>query len=208
MKTYISIFIIICFFSAIGCATKTETIGPNGVKQTITRTNASEFTSAQADAWKAYYAALQNPPVIATITQPDGAVISIKSQIPPPQPNIKQHQNQLVEPTANVLKTAVQIIGGGWAAKEILSVLSSGTKIENNGTGTVSIDQSYVNQPGSTHLTDTVIKENSDNPIDNHVENADPLVVDQEKVIVVTPEVVNPEVVIVDPSYPPVTATE
>lgn len=43
-------------------------------------------------------------PVIAKITQPDGTVVDIHSQILPPAPNLKQHQNQVIEPVMGTLK--------------------------------------------------------------------------------------------------------
>lgn len=203
-----------CLFQ--GCSSKIVAVDQLGNRTITTTTDAAKFTEEQSKAWTAYYSVLNNPPVIATITQSDGNVIKINSQIPPPAPNIKQYQNQYINPIMGTLKTGVQIIGGGLVVKEIVGAMQ-GTNISNIGSGSVNVDQSD-NFVAKTATGDSTIKENSENPstitddnsttitddnsnIDNSIEKADPVVVETtnttETVKVVNPVVVNPEVVIV-----------
>jgi len=204
----------------IGCSSKTINYDSFGQKSIQTKTDASSFSDAQAAAYIEYYRALSNPPVIATIPQTDGSIIKIHNQVPPPLPIIRQHENQWVEPVTGLFKTGIQVVGGGWAAKEIVGALE-GTTINSSGSGNISIDRSdnldIVEASGGG-----IVKESSDN--DNSiVENADPTIVEkqtvqvveqdkiqvvqqdkievvqQEVVYEVRPEIVNPEVIIVDP---------
>lgn len=168
--------VIIC----TGCSSKTVSITPNGDRQVTTITDASKFTDAQSAAWQGYYEAIKSPPVIATITQVDGTVIAINSQTPPPAPVIRQHENQIVGPVTGLLKTGVQIIGGGWVAREIISELQ-GVNITNTGSGDVTFDRSDNVAVDTTALdNNSTIQVSSDNPMtntDNSVEKADPIVV-------------------------------
>ena len=210
---YKKILVVIFGFCLVSCSSKTITYSPIGEKNVITVTDAARFSDAQKVALIAYYEACANPPVIAKITQPDGTVVDIHSQILPPAPNLKQHQNQVIEPVMGTLKTGIQIIGGGYMAKEIIGAMQ-GVSINNSGAGNVTYDRSEAVTVETTEVQDSTIKDSSDNPStvteDNHVENAEPevVVVEKEEVVVVekeTVEVVNPEVIVVDPSYPPAT---
>ena len=209
---YKKILVVIFGFCLVSCSSKTITYSPIGEKNVTTVTDAARFSDAQTQALIAYYAACANPPVIAKITQPDGTVVDIHSQILPPAPNLKQHQNQVIEPVMGTLKTGIQIIGGGYMAKEIIGAMQ-GVSINNSGAGNVTYDRSEAVTVETTEVQDSTIKDSSDNPStvteDNHVENAEPevVVVEKETIEVVNPEVivVDPEVIVVDPSYPPAT---
>lgn len=187
----------------LGCSSKTVIVDPLGNKTVTTTTDAAKFIENQSKAWTAYYSVLANPPVIATITQADGNVIKINSQLPPPTPIIKQYQNQYINPMMNTLKTGIQIIGGGLVVKEIVGAMQ-GTNISNVGSGSVNVDQSD-NFTAKTATSESTIKESSDNPliitddhssIDSSVEKADPVVVETTNTTE-TVKVVNPEIVIV-----------
>lgn len=202
MKLFHLLLLSMCLV-AIGCSSKTIITDPSGYKTITTITDAAKFTEEQSKAWVAYYSVLSNPPVIATITQPDGNIIKINSQVPPPAPNIKQHQNQYINPIMGTLKTGVQVIGGGLVVKEIVGAIQ-GTNISNIGSGSVDVDQSE-NITSKVSTDGSIIKENSDNPstitddnsyIDNSIEKADPIVVESTNTTE-TVKVVNPEVFII-----------
>lgn len=99
-----SIIAILAILLITGCSSKT--IEYNALEKTkvTTRTNEDLYHEAQAAAWKEYYKALENPPVIAVITPKDGPEIKIHSQIMPPVPIIRQHQNQYIKPVTDVIK--------------------------------------------------------------------------------------------------------
>lgn len=216
----IVLFSFILSLIIMGCSSKVVTVTPAGDKQIATVTDASKFSDTQTTVWAAYYAAVANPPVIAKITQPDGTIVDIHSQVPPPTPDIKQHQNQIIQPLERMVSTGVKIIGGGLVLREVVDAMQ-GVNINNSGSGSITYDQSETVDVATTTIEDSTVKDNSDNPTtvteDNHIENAEPevVVVEKEKVTTVNPEVVviekesvipiNPEVIIVDPSYPPTT---
>lgn len=194
---------------AAGCSSKTVTFTPTGSRQVVTVTDSSKYSDAQARAWGKYYNAVANPPVIATITQPDGTVVFINSQTPPPTPDIKQHRNQIIEPVERMVSIGVKVVGGGLIIREIVDAMQ-GTNITNSGAGTVTVDNSEDVAVETTTLDEgSVINKDSNNDeSDNHVDNADPVIVEKETVVVVDPEVVNPEVFVIEPSYPPTDVPE
>lgn len=173
-----SIALLLCL--TVGCSSKTVTMTATGDSQVVTVTDASKYSDAQSQAWSSYYKAVANPPVIAKITQLDGTVIDIHSQVPPPTPSIKQHKNQVIEPLERMVSTGVKIIGGGLVVKEIVDSMQ-GVSISNSGDGNVTYDRSEPVSIETTTVSGSTIKENSDNPDtvteDNHVEKADPIVV-------------------------------
>lgn len=174
------LFSIIVVLIVAGCSSKTVTLTPTGDRQVTTVTDASKYSDAQAQAWQSYYSAAAHPPVIAKITQPDGTIVDIHSQVPPPVPDIKQHKNQVIEPIERMISTGVKIIGGGLVVREIVDSMQ-GVNINNSGPGSVIYDRSEKVAVDTTTVDGSTIKENSDNAEtvteDNHIDKADPIVV-------------------------------
>ena len=187
MKTLITA--IICCLMLTGCSSKVVTWDSMGEKTVTTRTNEDLYHEAQMNAWAGYYEALKNPPVIATIQQIDGTVLTINSQVPPPAPIIRQHKNQYIQPVADIIKWGI----GGIVVDRGLRAIVKGagdTIVDNAGDGTVYIDRSdsIASKTDASFNTETDSSDNSD----NSVVNPDPVIVDP---VIVNPEVVNPEVV-------------
>ena len=186
MKIFAS---IICCLMLTGCSSKVVTWDSMGEKTVTTRTNEDLYHEAQMNAWAGYYESLKNPPVIATIQQVDGTVLTINSQVPPPAPVIRQHKNQYIKPIADMVKWGI----GGIVVDRGLRAIVKGagdTIVDNAGDGTVYVDRSD-SIAGKTDASFNTETDSSDNS-DNSVVNPDPVIVDP---VIVTPEVVNPEVV-------------
>jgi len=198
MKTKLAA-IVACFLIT-GCSSKVVSWNTVGEKTVTTRTNEDLYHEAQAEAWAGYFEALKNPPVIATIQQTDGTVLTINSQIPPPAPVIRQHQNQYIKPVADMVKWA---IGGVVLDRGIRAVVKGAgdTIVDNAGDGTVYVDRSdsIASESNASLQTDTDSSDNSD----NSSTNPDPVVVDPVIVerpeyndpVIVQPEIVRPEIV-------------
>jgi len=166
-----------------GCSSKVVTWDSMGEKTVTTRTNEDLYHEAQMNAWAGYYEALKNPPVIATIQQIDGTVLTINSQVPPPAPVIRQHKNQYIQPVADIIKWGI----GGIVVDRGLRAIVKGagdTIVDNAGDGTVYIDRSdsIASKTDASFNTET----------DSSVVNPDPVIVNPE---VVRPEIVNPVIV-------------
>ena len=184
-----SLTIILMCLMLTGCSSKVVTWDSMGEKTVTTRTNEDLYHEAQMNAWAGYYEALKNPPVIATIQQIDGTVLTINSQVPPPAPIIRQHQNQYIKPIADIVKWGI----GGIVVDRGLRAIVKGagdTIVDNAGDGTVYVDRSdsIASKTDASFNTETDSSDNAD-----HSEvNPDPVIVDP---VIVNPEVVNPEVV-------------
>jgi hypothetical protein len=207
MKKLIVLAIIGLVF--MGCSSKQVTYDPMGRKQVITKTSEDTYHEQQAAAWAGYYEALKNPPVIATIQQIDGTILTINSQIPPPAPVIRQHKNQIIGPVVDVLKYGII----GTAAYGITRGIVRGAgdvNVANSGDGTVITDRSdNIASKSSTDLTtntdrsDRSMIDNTDNSvIDSHDQTATPTIVTQPEPRI---EIIEKDVVIVDQSAPEVT---
>ena len=178
-----SLTIILMCLMLTGCSSKVVTWDSMGEKTVTTRTNEDIYHEQQSKAWAGYYAALQNPPVIATVTTPDGAVININSQVPPPAPIIQQHKNQYIKPIADIIKWGI----GGIVVDRGLRAIVKGagdTIVDNAGDGTVYVDRSdsIASKTDASFNTET----------DSSVVNPDPVIVNPE---VVRPEIVDPVIV-------------
>ena len=105
-----------------------------------------------------------------------------------------------------MIKTGIKIIGGGLVVREIVDSMQ-GTNITNSGGGSVTVDRSDNVAVETNHAEEnsTLNQSSNNDESDNHIENADPVIVEVEKetVVVVEPDIVSPEVIIVEPSYPP-----
>jgi len=194
------IFIILACTLIASCSSKTVTYSALGKKEVSTKTDAAAFSEAQATAYVGYYKAINSPPVLATITHADGSVITINSPIRPPAPMVKQHENQYIKPMMSTLKTGITIIGGGHYINEALDTMQ-GINITNTGKGSVVVDKSETIDTEVNHAEDgSTFSQGSGNDSsdqsDNHIENADPTIVN--------PVIVDKDVVVVEPSYPPV----
>ena len=171
MNKKIFTIIMILSFSLIGCvSTKHVYYDEQGRKVIKEKSTQASFNETQSQAWVSYYKALENPPVIAKITDAQGNVISINSQLPPPKPEIRQHQNQYIKPIASVAKFVI----GGYVVDSLLSDVinnTSNTIIENSGSGNVDMAK---NSDVMSDRSDN--SDNSDNSVDN---TSDPVVVKQ-----------------------------
>lgn len=177
-----------------GCSSKTVSYDPLGNKTITTKTSEDTYHEQQAAAWAGYYEALKNPPVIATIQQVDGTVLTINSQIPPPAPTIRQHQNQVVGPVVDVLKYGII----GTAAYGITRGIVRGAgdvNVTNSGDGTVITDRSdNIASKSSTDLTTSTDRS-------DHSAVADPTIVPAPDPVIIPapdPVIVDKDVVIVD----------
>jgi len=153
----------------MSCSSKTISYDPLGEKTITTRTNEDIYHESQAKAWSGYYKALENPPVIAKIQNPDGTVITISSQVPPPAPAIRQHENQYIKPITEVLKWGI----GGVVIDRGLQAIVKGAGdviVDNAGNGTVIVDKS---NPIASRSTTTMQADNSNRADNsNHSDNS------------------------------------
>jgi hypothetical protein len=189
-----SIIAILAIVMLTGCSPKVVTWDSMGEKTVTTRTNEDLYHEAQAKAWAGYFEALKNPPVIATIQQPDGSVLTINSQVPPPAPVIRQHQNQYIKPVTDVIKWGI----GGIVVDRGLRAIVKGTGdiiTENSGDGTVYVDKSdsIASKTDASFSTDTDHSQTNPDPV-----VVDPVIVEQPEYndpVIVQPEIVRPEIV-------------
>lgn len=99
---------IMAIMLLMGCSSsKIVSYDAMGNKHIVTKSTEDTFHEQQAASWAGYYSAIKNPPVIATIQQVDGTVITINSQVPPPSPVIRQHKNQIIAPVTDVIKYGI-----------------------------------------------------------------------------------------------------
>ena len=183
MKYFIAILSLVML---AGCSSKTVTWNDLGQKQVTTKTAEDTYHEMQSAAWAGYYEALKNPPIIATIQQTDGTILTINSQIPPPAPSIRQHKNQIVGPVVDVIKYGII----GTAAYGITRGIIRGAgdvSVTNSGDGTVITDRSdSIAGESSTQLS-TNTDRSDRSTVDNHSQTADPTIVEQPPPIVVPP---------------------
>lgn len=190
---YISAILAIMFF--VGCSSKIISYDAIGNKHIVTKSNEDTFHEQQASAWAGYYSAIKNPPVIATIQQVDGTVITINSQVPPPAPVIRQHRNQIVEPVTDVIKYGII----GTAAYGIVRGVAGAAgdiSVNNSGDGTVAVDNSDRIASDSVNESATTTDKSDNSAV------SEPTVINQpDQTIVYQPEptiVTQPDPVIVE----------
>jgi hypothetical protein len=181
----------------MGCSSKQITWDAYGNRTITTKTSEDTYHEQQAAAWAGYFEALKNPPVIATIQQTDGTILTINSQIPPPVPTIRQHKNQIIGPMADMVKWGI----GGTVAYGITRGIIRGSgdvNVANSGDGTVitdrsdniasksntelstDTDRSTVDSSDNSDRSDRSTVDNTDNSvIDSHDQTATPTVVEQ-----------------------------
>jgi hypothetical protein len=198
MRYFVIILMSLMLFS---CSSKTIEYNTLGKKKVTTKTSSDIFHEQQASAWKNYYEALENPPVIAVITPKDGPEIKIHSQVPPPVPVIRQHQNQYIKPVADVLKWTI----GGVVIDRGLSAVVRGagdTIVDNAGDGTVYVDRSdsIAKDSSASFSTSTDSSDRADHSDNSVVDNTDNSVVDShdktaEPTIVTQPEYNEPIII-------------
>ena len=196
MKYLIAILAILML---IGCSSKIISYDAMGNKHIVTKSTEDTFHEQQAAAWTGYYSAIKNPPVIATIQQVDGTVITINSQVPPPSPVIRQHKNQIIAPVADVLKYGVigtTVYGLG----RVVAGAAGDISVNNSGDGTAVVDRS------DRIASDSVDKSSTTTDKSDHSAVSDPTVVNQpDPTIVTQPEptvVYQPEPTIVTQPEP------
>ena len=202
MKKLVLLFLI---FLLMSCSSKTISYSPLGETTITSRTDEDIYHEAQAKAWSGYYKALENPPVIAKIQNPDGTVITISSQVPPPAPIIKQHENQYIKPIAEVLKWGI----GGIVIDRGLQAIVKGAGdviVDNAGNGTVVVDKSSpigsrtTTNMESDNADKSSVTDQSDHSVDSHDAVSEPTVVTQPDPVIVNPVIVPAaEPVIVNP---------
>ena len=174
---YISAILAIMFL--MGCSSKIVSYDAMGNKHIITKSTEDTFHEQQAWAWAGYYSAIKNPPVIATIQQVDGTVITINSQVPPPTPVIRQHKNQIIAPVTDVIKYGII----GTAAYGIVRGVAGAAgdiSVNNSGDGTAVVDRS------DRIASDSVDKSSTTTDKSDHSAVSDPTVVNQPDPTIVT----------------------
>ena len=197
---YVSATIIIMML--MGCSSKIVSYDALGNKHIVTKSTEDTFHEQQAAAWSGYYGAIKNPPIIATIQQVDGTVITINSQIPPPAPVIRQHKNQIIAPITDVIKYGII----GTAAYGIVRGVAGAAgdiSVNNSGDGTVDIDKSdrIASESVNESATTTDKSDNSGVSEPTVVNQPDPTIVYQpESTIITQPEpiIVEKDVVVVE----------
>jgi hypothetical protein len=219
---YLIVLLALVMFT--GCSSKEIRYNTLGEKSIITKSSEDVYHDAQSKAWSGYYEALKNPPIIASIQNTDGTIITINSQLPPPAPIIRQHENQYIKPVTEVMKWAI----GGVVIDRGISAVVRGmgdTVVSNSGDGNVVVDRSdsiagksstTIDTKKSTDNSDGSMIDNTDNSLINPdptvvvvdppetviVEQPSPIIVEQPPPLIVDPVVVDP--VVIEPSYPPV----
>ena len=185
---------ILAITMLMGCSSKIVSYDAMGNKHIVTKSTEDTFHEQQATAWAGYYSAIKNPPVIATIRQVDGTVITINSQVPPPSPVIRQHKNQIIAPVTDVIKYGII----GTAAYGIVRGVAGAAgdiSVNNSGDGTAVVDRS------DRIASDSVDKSSTTTDKSDHSAVSDPTIVYQpDPTIVTQPEptfVTQPEPVIV-----------
>ena len=173
------LIILISIFMMVGCSSKEIRYNTLGEKSIITKSSEDVYHDAQSKAWSGYYEALKNPPVIAQIHNTDGTVITINSQIPPPAPIIRQHENQYIKPIAEVAKWVV----GGVVIDRGISAVVRGmgdTIVSNSGDGNVIVDKSdSIAGKSSSSVDTTKTTDNTSSVTDNSlIDNSNRSVVD------------------------------
>ena len=186
---------ILAIMMLMGCSSKIVSYDAMGNKHVVTKSTEDTFHEQQAAAWTGYYSAIKNPPVIATIQQVDGTVITINSQVPPPAPVIRQHKNQIIAPVTDVIKYGII----GTAAYGIVRGVAGAAgdiSVNNSGDGTAVVDRS------DRIASDSVDKSSTTTDKSDHSAVSDPTIVTQpEPVIVTQPEpviITQPDPVIVE----------
>jgi hypothetical protein len=212
---YISAILAIMFLA--GCSSKIVSYDAMGNKHIVTKSTEDTFHEQQTAAWAGYYSAIKNPPVIATIQQVDGTIITINSQVPPPAPVIRQHKNQIIAPVTDVIKYG--IIGtAAYGIVRGVAGASGDISVNNSGDGTVAVDRSdrIASDSVSESVTTTDKSDHSavsdptvvNQPDPTIVYQPDPTIVTQPEPTIVTqpepqpPIIIEKDVVLVEPYIP------
>jgi hypothetical protein len=206
----IAIGAILAIMFLAGCSSKIISYDAMGNKHIVTKSTEDTFHEQQATAWTGYYSAIKNPPVIATIRQVDGTVITINSQVPPPSPVIRQHKNQIIAPVTDVIKYGII----GTAAYGIVRGVAGAAgdiSVNNSGDGTATVDRSdrIASESVNESTTTTDKSDNSAVSDPTIVTQPEPTIVTQPEPVIVTqpdPIIVEKDVVVVEP--PALSATE
>jgi len=171
------LILALSLFMVVGCSSKEVRFSATGEKSIITKSSEDVYHDAQSKAWSGYYEALKNPPVIAQIKNTDGTVITINSQIPPPAPIIRQHENQYIKPITEVAKWVV----GGVVLDRGISAVVRGmgdTIVSNSGDGTVIVDKSDSIAGKSSTSVETVKTTDNTSADTSMIDNSNRSVVD------------------------------
>ena len=190
---------ILAIIMLMGCSSKIVSYDAMGNKHIVTKSTEDTFHEQQAAAWAGYYSAIKNPPVVATIQQVDGTVITINSQVPPPSPVIRQHKNQIIAPVTDVIKWGV-IGTAAYGLFHGVAGAAGDISVNNSGDGTAIVDRS------DRIASDSVDKSSTTTDKSDHSAVSDPTVVNQpDPTIVTQPEptvVYQPEPTIVTQPEP------
>ena len=193
---------ILAIMMLMGCSSKIVSYDALGNKHIVTKSTEDTFHEQQAAAWSGYYGAIKNPPVIATIQQVDGTVITINSQVPPPAPVIRQHKNQIIAPVTDVIKYGII----GTAAYGIIRGVAGAAgdiSVNNSGDGTATVDRSDRIASDSVNESTTTTDKSDNSAV------SDPTIVTQPDPVIVTqpdPVIIEKDVVFVE--QPTLSATE
>ena len=193
---------ILAIMMLMGCSSKIVSYDAMGNKHIVTKSTEDTFHEQQAVVWSGYYGAIKNPPVIATIQQVDGTVITINSQVPPPAPVIRQHKNQIIAPVTDVIKYG--IIGtAAYGIVRGVAGASGDISVNNSGDGTVAVDNSDRIASDSVNESATTTDKSDNSAVSEPtvVNQPDPTIVYQPEPTIVTqpdPVIVEKDVVVVE----------
>ena len=197
---------ILAIMILMGCSSKIVSYDAFGNKHIVTKSTEDTFHEQQAAAWTGYYNVIKNPPVIATIQQVDGTVITINSQVPPPAPVIRQHKNQIIAPVTDVIKYGII----GTAAYGIVRGVAGAAgdiSVNNSGDGTAIVDRSDRIASDSVDKSSTTTDTSDNSAVSDPtvVYQPEPTIVNQPDPVIVTqpepqvPIIIEKDVVLVEP---------
>jgi hypothetical protein len=159
-KVFYVLLSSIVLISLVSCAKKVQIY--DAETKEVTEVDAKAYYyMQQAKAYDAYIDALKNPADIATVTDPKtGSVISIKNQVPPPMPSIKQHENQWIRPVMGFFDNLAKYGFYGFGLKTVADAFkdSNGTEVVNSGAGSVTVTSSE----GQLNQSSGWVDDNSD----------------------------------------------
>lgn len=159
------------------------------------------YYNAQAEANRAYIEAMNKRQPLAEMVAPDGTRFVVNQTGSMTVPMIRATQNPIVEGLKTVMNsTPLAIVAGGWTAGEVLKH-ATGDINASGGSNVTSTSNSH-NSTDLRNADGNVSEDNSNNSTnDSYNQTADPTIVEQPEYndpIVLKPEVVEKDVVIVD----------
>ena len=203
MKYAIAIMAIMLL---VGCGSKIVSYDAMGNKHIVTKSTEDTFHEQQAATWAGYYSTIKNPPVIATIQQSDGTLITINSQVPPSAPVIRQHKNQIIAPVTDVIKYGI-IGSAAYGIVRGVAGAAGDISVNNSGDGTVAVDNSDRIASDSVNESATTTDKSDHSAVSDPtvIKQPDPTIVYQPEPTIVTPPdpvIVEKDVMLIEPYIP------